>query len=88
VFNEEYLWAIFAGSRPVTNPDGSISIVRIYSIYTVTAHKIGHTMGLGHDEQGNTVDMMDPYYDHEVKKSPITREMAIARVVIWEERDQ
>ncbi|MCA9828545.1 MAG: matrixin family metalloprotease, partial [Nitrosopumilus sp.] len=66
IFNEEYVWAIFAGSKTVTNPDGSISIVRVYSIFIVMTHELGHTLGLAHDEHGDTKDMMDPYYDPNV----------------------
>jgi len=68
VFNEEYIWALFSGSKIITNPDGTQSNVRIFSMFIVMTHELGHTLGLSHDEHGDTKDMMDPIYDPDVQE--------------------
>ncbi len=70
VFCADYIWdlkgkgirgdkAIEKGLVENANPD---NILKTYNIHHVLIHELGHTLGLRHDTDGNSVDVMDPYY--------------------------
>ena len=66
VFNDEYLWSLDGNSvdNPATpNPKDRL---RTYNIIHVLIHELGHSLGLRHDENNDTKDVMDPYYDGKV----------------------
>jgi len=69
VFNDDYIWGLAEGSTPVTNPDGSISNVKVYNIVHTLIHEIGHSLGLRHIEDCRKC-VMYPFYNDEVQLKP------------------
>ncbi len=53
VFNDKYVWGMKEGIISVTNPDGSVSRVKVYNMIHTLIHEIGHSLGLMHSD-GNT----------------------------------
>lgn len=66
VFNENYHWSM--NGIPIDNPQtpNPGDKIRTYNLIHVMIHELGHSLGLRHDENSNTKDVMDPYYDGKV----------------------
>ncbi len=77
VFNDEYLWT-FDGKdvdaetytkitgKPVENP---LNTFRTFNLNHTMIHELGHTLGLVHDEDPKSQDVMDAYYNGKVNLS-------------------
>ena len=58
VFNEDKTWDL---------SENYVNGKKVYSLYHVMIHELGHTLGLRHDEKSETWDIMDPYYNPKVE---------------------
>lgn len=76
VFNEDRDWTL---SETIVNGK------KTFSLYHVMIHELGHTLGLLHDEQSSTWDVMDPYYNPSVE-TPSSNDIARIRK-IYPKRD-
>ena len=74
VFNTDYIWATHSngilGSEAVKLGliDQAVPTNKIvtWNILQTLIHEIGHSLGLRHDADNNSRDVMDPYYDGKV----------------------
>ena len=74
VFNTDYIWATHSdgilGSEAVKLGlvDQAIPTnkLKTWNILQTLIHEIGHSLGLRHDTDNNSKDVLDPYYDAKV----------------------
>ena len=74
VFNTDYIWATHSngilGSEAVRLGliDQAVPTNKLvtWNILQTLIHEIGHSLGLRHDSDNNSRDVMDPYYDGKV----------------------
>jgi len=67
VFNDAYYWTLHGKTR-----EGQ----RTHNLIHVMIHELGHSLGLRHDADGSSTDIMDPYYNGtqlELSKNDIRR---------------
>lgn len=72
VFNNDYIWSLdgkevkakdaIDRGYPVKGTPSPEQLLRTYKFITVAIHELGHSLGLKHDEHGDTVDAMDSHY--------------------------
>lgn len=75
VFNSDYIWTLHGrGIRAedakrlgliddFVNPD---NIIKTWNIIHVLIHELGHSLGLRHDADQRTNDVMDPFYNGKI----------------------
>ena len=74
VFNTDYIWATHSdgilGSEAVklglVDQAFPTNKLKTWNILQTLIHEIGHSLGLRHDSDNNSRDVMDPYYDANV----------------------
>tara|TARA_Y100001949_G_scaffold146308_1_gene129844 strand:+ start:200 stop:937 length:738 start_codon:yes stop_codon:yes gene_type:complete len=74
VFNTDYIWATHSdgilGSEAVklglVDQSFPTNKLKTWNILQTLIHEIGHSLGLRHDSDNNSRDVMDPYYDANV----------------------
>lgn len=66
VFNDAYHWSL--NGIPIDNPQTiqPNDTIRTYNLIHVLIHELGHSLGLRHDTNNNTTDVMDPFYNGKV----------------------
>ena len=67
MFNDAYLWSM--DGKPFNGK-------RTWNILHVLIHELGHSLGLTHDQNNDSTDVMDPYYNGTVldlSKNDISR---------------
>ncbi len=77
VVNNDYIWSLngkqitakeaIEKGYPVKGSPPQNQLLRTYNIIAVLIHELGHSLGLRHDEHGDTEDVMDAYYKNEGK---------------------
>jgi len=66
VFNDAYVWSL--NGIPIDNPQTPQpnDTIKTYNLIHVLIHELGHSLGLKHDTNNNSIDVMDPYYNGKV----------------------
>lgn len=77
IFNNDYIWSTngkpISGKKAkkngwVINADDKSSL-KTFNIIHVLIHELGHSLGLRHDSNGDTSDVMDAYYSGKLELS-------------------
>jgi len=78
VFNDDYIWSLNGKSIKgkeakskgfVVNADDD-SNLKTFNLVTVLIHELGHSLGLKHDADIGSDDVMDAFYDGQLDLSP------------------
>jgi len=77
VFNNDYIWTM--NGKPIKGKDavakgwvdeaGDDSNLKTFNIIHVLIHELGHSLGLRHDEHGDSRDVMDAFYSGKLELS-------------------
>ena len=74
VFSADYIWDLTgdgikgdeAVKKGLVKNAYSDNILKTYNLYHVLIHELGHSLGLHHDTDRNSIDVMDPFYNGKI----------------------